>query len=151
MKNDFQRVEARRTILVAVMGASPAVLTETVWALAHQEQPVVPDEIVVITTKSGKEPLRTAIMSETPSVWERLKAALRKEKIAIDSKLVFGDTSIRVMPATSRIPHHGQLLVIDLPKPVPTDDVCLFQPKCAAGMASAENGPRLAQTGKSLE
>ena len=28
---------ARRRILVAGMGTSPAVLTETVWALAHQE------------------------------------------------------------------------------------------------------------------
>ena len=92
------RVSRDRTILVAGMGTSPAVLTETVWALAHQEQPVVPDEIVVITTKSGKESLRTAVMSGAPSVWERLKAALRKEKIAIDGKLVFGDTSIRVMP-----------------------------------------------------
>ena len=87
---------ANRTILLAGMGTSPAVLTETVWALAHQEQPIVPDEIVVITTKLGKESLRKAIMSETPSVWERLKAALRKEKIAIDGKLFFGDTSIRV-------------------------------------------------------
>lgn len=92
------RAPRDRTILVAGMGTSPAVLTETVWALAHQEQPVVPDEIVVITTKSGKEALRTAVMSGAPSVWERLKAALRKEKIAIDGKLVFGDTSIRVMP-----------------------------------------------------
>ena len=41
---------------------------------------------------------RTAVMSGAPSVWERLKAALRKGKIAIDGKLVFGDTSIRVMP-----------------------------------------------------
>jgi len=38
---------ANRTILIAGMGTSPAVLTETVWALAHQEQPVVPDEVVV--------------------------------------------------------------------------------------------------------
>ena len=73
------RVSRDRAILIAGMGTSPAVLTETVWALAHQEQPVVPDEIVVITTKSGKESLRKAIMSETPSVWDRLKAALRKE------------------------------------------------------------------------
>ncbi len=89
---------ANRTILIAGMGTSPAVLTETVWALAHQEQPVVPNEIVVITTKSGKDALRTVVMSGAPSVWERLKAALRKEKIAIDGKLVFGETSIRVMP-----------------------------------------------------
>ena len=88
----------KRKILVAGMGASPAVLTNAVWALAHQSEPVVPDEIVVITTKSGKDALRAAIMSGAPSVWNRLKTALAKEKIAIDGKLVFGDTSIRVIP-----------------------------------------------------
>ncbi len=88
MKNVSPRVEssrtifiapkctARRRILVAGMGTSPVVLTETVWALAHQEQPVVPDEIVVITTKSGKDALRTAVMSGAPSVWERLKGTI---------------------------------------------------------------------------
>ena len=89
---------SKRTILIAGMGTSPAVLTETVWALTHQETPVVPDEIVVITTKLGKESLHKAIMSGEPSVWERLKTALRKEKIAIDGRLVFGDTKIRVIP-----------------------------------------------------
>lgn len=88
----------KKIVLVVGMGTSPAVLTETVWALAHQSDPVVPDEIVVITTKSGKDALRAAIMSGPPSVWNRLKTALAKEKIAIDGKLVFGDTSIRVIP-----------------------------------------------------
>lgn len=88
----------KKIVLVVGMGTSPAVLTETVWALAHQVEPVVPDEIVVITTKSGKDALRTAIMSGAPSVWNRFKTALAKEKIAIDGKLVFGDTSIRVIP-----------------------------------------------------
>ena len=32
---------ATRTVLVAGIGTSPAVLTETVWALAHQKRPVV--------------------------------------------------------------------------------------------------------------
>ena len=32
----------KRTILIAGMGTSPAVLTETVWALCHQEKPTVP-------------------------------------------------------------------------------------------------------------
>ncbi|MBO4286597.1 MAG: TIGR02584 family CRISPR-associated protein [Kiritimatiellae bacterium] len=88
----------KRVILMAVMGTSPAVLTETVWALAHREKPVVPDEVVVITTSSGKNGLKSAVMTGTPSVWESLKSALRKEKIAIDGKLVFGETSIRVIP-----------------------------------------------------
>ena len=59
---------ATRTVLVAGIGTSPAVLTETVWALAHQSESVVPDEIVVITTKSGKDALRSSIMSGVPSV-----------------------------------------------------------------------------------
>jgi CRISPR-associated protein (TIGR02584 family) len=75
----------KKTVLVVGMGTSPAVMTETVWALAHQSEPVVPDEIVVITTKSGKDALRAAIMSGAPSVWNRLKTALAKEKIAITS------------------------------------------------------------------
>ena len=32
------RASRDRTILVAGIGTSPAVLTETVWALAHQEK-----------------------------------------------------------------------------------------------------------------
>ena len=31
----------RRTVLVVGMGTSPAVLTETVWALAHSKEPGV--------------------------------------------------------------------------------------------------------------
>ena len=89
---------AKRTILIAGMGTSPAVLTETVWALAHQKKLVVPDEIAVITTKSGREVLQKTVMTGKPSVWELLKGALRKEKIAIDGKLVFGETSIHVIP-----------------------------------------------------
>lgn len=33
-----------RTVLVLGMGTSPAVLTETVWALAHQKESVAPNE-----------------------------------------------------------------------------------------------------------
>ena len=32
---------AKRKILIAGMGTSPAVLTNAVWALAHQKKPVV--------------------------------------------------------------------------------------------------------------
>ena len=58
----------------------------------------MPDEIAVLTTKSGKAALREALMSGSPCVWERLKDALRREGIAHDGKLVFGETSIRVIP-----------------------------------------------------
>ena len=88
----------KRIILIAGMGTSPAVLTETVWALCHQKKPVVPDEIVVLVTKSGKERLCAELLSGEKPVWEQMLAALKKEKIRIDGKLIFGETSIRVIP-----------------------------------------------------
>ena len=48
-------VDARRKILIAGRSTSPAVPTETVWALAHQQTPVVPDEIVVPVTLKASE------------------------------------------------------------------------------------------------
>ena len=89
--------EDARTILVAGMGVSPAVLTETVWALAHQKKPVVPDEVVVITTEKGKADLKAALLSGEASVWEQLKSALRKERVAIDGRLVFTEHLVKVM------------------------------------------------------
>ena len=88
----------KRMILIAGLGTSPAVLTETVWALCHRPNPTVPDEIVVIVTKSGKERLCAELLSGEVSVWEQMLAVLKKERIDIDGKLVFGETSIRVIP-----------------------------------------------------
>ena len=42
-------VPSRRTILLALVGTSPGVLTETIWALAHEDPPCIPDEIIVLT------------------------------------------------------------------------------------------------------
>ena len=47
--------ESKRTILIASIGTSPRVLTNAVWALAHQKKPVVSDENVVASiTKSDR-------------------------------------------------------------------------------------------------
>lgn len=86
-----------RIVLITGMGTSPAVLTETVWALAHQKPPVVPDEVVVITTSSGKKGLVDTLLAGRNSVWDKLKAALCKENIKVDGKLVFTENSIEVM------------------------------------------------------
>ena len=88
----------KRVVLVAGMGTSPAVLTETVWALAHQKPAIIPDEIVVLVTKSGKEKLYKEILSGRPTVWDQMCDSMRKEKIDLDGRLIFGDTSIRVIP-----------------------------------------------------
>ena len=88
----------KRIVLVAGMGTSPAVLTETVWALAHQKPSVVPDEIVVLTTRPGKDKLCHEILDGRPNVWGRMCESLRNENIDIEGRLVFGDTSIRMIP-----------------------------------------------------
>lgn len=78
------------------MGTSPAVLTNAVWALAHQKKPVVPDEIVVLITKNGKELLRRELIEN--GVWDEMLAGLKREKVDIDGRLIFGETSIRAIP-----------------------------------------------------
>lgn len=45
-----------KTILLAVSGMSPAIITETVWKLAHPDagkEKIIPNEVVVITTTRG--------------------------------------------------------------------------------------------------
>lgn len=97
MKKETYR-NNKKIVLVVGMGTSPAVLTETVWALAHQTAAVVPDEIVVLVTKIGKQQLQQELLTGKPSVWSQMCEALRAEKINIKDKLIFGETSIRVLP-----------------------------------------------------
>ena len=87
---------ARRKILIAGMGTSPAVLTNAVWALAHGEKPVVPDEIVVFITKNGKTLLKKELFDD--GVWADMLKSLASEGIDIEGKLIFGETSIRSIP-----------------------------------------------------
>ena len=86
----------RQSILLASIGTSLGVLTNAVWALAHQAVPVIPDEVVVLMTKDGKESLRLALFEE--GVWEEMLSDMRREKFDIDGKLVFGEASIHMIP-----------------------------------------------------
>lgn len=88
--------KTKRTILVAGMGTSPAVLTNAVWALAHQKTPVVPDEIVVIMTKNGKAELKKTLLSD--GIWDEMITEMRRDGINVEGRLVFGETSIRTIP-----------------------------------------------------
>lgn len=87
---------ATRTVLIAGMGTSPAVLTNAVWALAHGDKSVVPDEIVVLITKNGKTLLKKELFDD--GVWADMLKSLAREGIDIDGKLLFGETSIRSIP-----------------------------------------------------
>ena len=86
----------KRQILVAGMGTSPAVLTNAVWALAHQKKPIVPDEIVVFITKNGKTLLKKELFDG--GVWADMLKCLAREGVDVEGKLMFGETSIRSIP-----------------------------------------------------
>ena len=88
----------KRTVLITSMGMSPSVLTETVWSLAHQASPVIPDEIVVIMAKNAADKLRNELLEGANPAWQRLLASLRKEKLEVDGKLAFGVASIHIIP-----------------------------------------------------
>ena len=51
-----------RKVLVCVAGTSPAVVTETLFALVTQPQPFVPDEIHIVSTTVGCEKVRAALL-----------------------------------------------------------------------------------------
>ena len=93
-----KQVNDKRVVLLATMGSSPAELTETVWALAHAKKPVIPDEIVVLSARNSVDKMRLELLEGNSPVWGKLLSALRKDKIDIDGKLVFGSMSIRVVP-----------------------------------------------------
>jgi len=94
----------REVVLFAVVGMSPAVITETIWALAHEKRPVIPDRVVVLTTSSGRAQIVKQLLSAakgTLSGWDSLKNALAKEGIDVTDRLKFGNTGDSIRAFTS--------------------------------------------------
>ena len=86
------------TTLLAVTGMSPAILTETIWAMASDpEEPIIPTRIRVVTTKAGSKEVdklfspSPALDNQTP--WEALRASLQKAGHDLTGKLLFGPTA----------------------------------------------------------
>lgn len=100
--NQTSSFQSPRIILLATVGMSPAVLTETVWALANPEKQkgrtqVVPDQVVAITTTKGKAAIEKMLLGEDGG-WNRLVRALKKKRVPVEGKLRFGSSdSIRII------------------------------------------------------
>ena len=67
---------------MAVLGSTPAVLTEALWALAQETPPVIPDTVVVITTTLGAKLLHDQLLTPLPgrptqTLWQALRGRLR--------------------------------------------------------------------------
>jgi CRISPR-associated protein (TIGR02584 family) len=85
-------------ILLAATGMSPAILTETVWALAQENPPVLPDRVVVLTTTVGKNQIKQELFTPQPHFngqcgWDCLREKLRERGHDMIGRLRFDPAS----------------------------------------------------------
>ncbi len=82
----------RRRILVAVTGLSPQIVTETLYALAVQQQPAfLPTEVHLITTLEGSNRARLSLLSDSPGGFHSLRKDYDLPEIA------FSESNIHVL------------------------------------------------------
>lgn len=80
-----------RRVLLSVVGQSPQVVTETVFALAvvaQSSRAFVPTEVHVITTAVGARNLVERVLSGPDAVWQRLQADYQLGPIQFDASNV---------------------------------------------------------------
>lgn len=88
--------EGQDTILLALTGMSPAILTETIWAMATGPEPRIPDRVIVVTTGAGRKQLERLFepipdwQGESP--WQALRRCLSERGLAVEGRLRFGLT-----------------------------------------------------------
>ena len=89
------RATQESSALLAVVGITPAILTETVWALAQGKPripPVIPDDVVAITTRRGAQTITEQLLTANEdfgglTVWQALRRALLGSGALADSRL----------------------------------------------------------------
>lgn len=82
-----------QVVLLSVTGQSPAVLTETVWALAQEKPAIIPHRVVVITTTEGRDTLIKELLSPPENcIWDQLRQRLEELGRDLTGRLRFGQT-----------------------------------------------------------
>ena len=93
---------SREAVLLAVTGKSPAVLTETVWALSRENPPVIPHRVVVVTTISGRQAVERELLlpgaTGEPTIWESLRNAILGPNAAADPRLILEPPRLLTAP-----------------------------------------------------
>ncbi len=84
-------MENEKVVLIAVVGMSPAVVTESIWGLYMEQPELVPDEVKVCTTRKAWDNLCATLLGKekTAGVWAELEENLGK-KIRL-TKHIFED------------------------------------------------------------
>ena len=91
----MQTQQTFREILIFVAGATPQIITETIYALAMQSPPVYADELYVITTSAGREVISRRLLND--QYLQRLcdEYSLPSLKLEEDSFVILSDPQAR--------------------------------------------------------
>lgn len=105
-----------RRILIGVVGSSPAVITETIWALAQRRPPWVPEEIRLFTTSHGREALVGRLFDDGlfAELCDRLGLPAGSIRFGPDQVHVFTDSDgapLEDLRTPAQIAQSGDLLV----------------------------------------
>ncbi len=95
--------DKRKHILLISVGMSPAVITETVYALNQVKD--APQEIVAITTVKGKEAIMEQLFGED-AVWETML-----NECKLKGKVIFDEANIELIPDENK--KHSKDIVSD--------------------------------------
>ena len=116
MPPGIKKDTAPTVTLLAVTGMSPAILTETIWALAHLEG-IIPARIIAVTTTVGRTKLK-ALWKPLPALggispWNALRANLEGAGHQLTNRLRFGETADDIRVITRPAPATGQSLELE--------------------------------------
>ncbi|MFO1498743.1 MAG: CRISPR-associated ring nuclease Csm6 [Verrucomicrobiota bacterium] len=79
-------------VLLAVTGMSPAVLTETVWALAQESPAVIPRRVIAVTTIAGRQAIEREVLTPAregePTIWQALRRSVLGPESEQDARLI---------------------------------------------------------------
>lgn len=109
-------------ILIALCGTSPAVLTETIWAMAMESihdpsSAELPHRIIVLTTTLGAQSISQQLLENrepgSEPVWTHLRNTLKQAGFPIEDRLIFGDTSEHLRRFSLPCPHTGLATALD--------------------------------------
>lgn len=107
-----------RRILLCVSGMSPAIITETLYALHQQNPPFVPDEVHVVTTQTGYQRVQTDLLDPDKGHFHRfMRDYLPGQTIRFDDSTIHRITLRKPKAAPERNPFGQLMRHVDLPDP----------------------------------
>lgn len=71
-----------KNVLITVLGMSPAVVTETIWALFQEGEEQVPDKVCIVTSEKGRMGFKKGVLDT--GIWGEMKAAVGKEGMRLE-------------------------------------------------------------------